>query len=364
MDALVRVGAVTVYETSRAARLEVKQLPHHVASLFAGRVATASLAIGQEVTANDVLIELDSSNERLQLAEEETRLAGLPPRIASMRQELISLEAVKSEDELAARAGIDAARSRVREADAAAKFAQSNEQRLKEQSVAGGVARIDALRAAAEAARLNAEKDALAADSRRLELDAQRLAHQNEAQIENLRRAIVSLEGEMATARATIARLRETIERHIIRAPVSGRIGDAVPLYPGAYVTEGQRLLSVVPPGELMIVADFAPASTIGRVKPGQHARMRLDGFPWAQFGTVDATVTRVATEIRDNLVRVEFLPTPNAGASAMMQHGLPGSIEVAMETASPAAQNGWGGTRATNRLVTPIPDTDPGKHS
>jgi membrane fusion protein, adhesin transport system len=331
------LGNVTVYETSRKARLEVIQLPHHVAAPLSGRISSASVIIGQEVLANQVLIELDASAETLRLAEEETRLAGLPPRIASMRIELLSLEQAKDEDLRATRAALDAAGARVREVDATIKFARSNESRLKRQSMAGGVAEIDALRAASEADKLSASKDALTADLKRIEQDRQMRADEAQARLENLRRAIVSLEGEAATARATIARIQQTIDRHVVRAPVAGRIGDAASLYAGAYVAEGQRLCSVVPPGELMVVGDFNPASAMGRVRPGQRATMRLDGFPWAQYGSIDATVSRVATEIRDGAVRVEFTPAPAGNPTAIMQHGVPGVIEVAVERTAPA---------------------------
>lgn len=331
-------GDVTVYETSRKARLEVMQLPHHVAAPLSGRIASASVIIGQEVLAKQVLIELDASAETLHLAEEETRLAGLPPRIASMRTELISLEQAKDEDLRGTQAALDAAGARVKEADATVKFARSNESRLKKQSAAGGVAEIDALRALSEADKLSASKDAMTADLKRLEQDRQMRAHEAQARIENLRRSVVSLEGEMATARATIARIQQTIDQHIIRAPVTGRIGDVAALSTGAYVAEGQRLVSVVPPGELMVVGDFIPGSAVGRVRPGQHATMRLDGFPWAQYGSVDASVSRVATEIRDGTVRVEFTPAPAGNPTDIMQHGIPGVIEVAVERAAPAS--------------------------
>ena len=64
---------------------------------------------------------------------------------------------------------------------------------------------------------------------------------------------------------------------------------------------------------------------------------MRLDGFPWAEYGTVAARVSRVATEIRDQRVRVEFTPEPSALARTYLQHGLPGAIEVGVGQASPA---------------------------
>jgi membrane fusion protein, adhesin transport system len=331
-------GDVTVYETSRKARLEVVQLPHHVAAPLSGRVTSASVVIGQEVVANQVLIELDASAETLRLAEEETRLASLPPRTASMQTEIISLEQAKDEDLRATQAGLDAAGARVKEADATVKFARNNEGRLKRQSVAGGVAEIDALRAVSEADKLSASKDAMTADLKRLQQDGQMRGHESQARIENLRRSVVALEGEMATARATIARIQQTIEKHVIRAPVTGRIGDVTALYAGAYVAEGQRLISVIPPGELMIMGDFNPGSAIGRVHPGQRATMRLDGFPWAQYGSIDATVSRVATEIRDAAVQVEFTPSRTGNPTAIMQHGIPGVIEVAVERAAPAS--------------------------
>jgi membrane fusion protein (multidrug efflux system) len=64
---------------------------------------------------------------------------------------------------------------------------------------------------------------------------------------------------------------------------------------------------------------------------------MRLDGFPWAEYGTIQARVSRVGTEIRDNLVRVEFTPELSSESHIIMQHGLPGSIEVSVEQVSPA---------------------------
>ena len=331
-------GEVTVYETSRKARLEVMQLPHHVAAPSSGRIMKASVVIGQEVLANQVLIELDASAETLRLTEEETKLAGLPPQIASMRTELVALEQAKDEDLQATQAALDAAGARVKEVAVTVKFARSNESRLRKQSELGGVAEIDALRALSEADKLSATKDAMAADRKRLEQDQQMRAHEAQARIENLKRSVVTLEGDMATARASIARIQQTIDRHVIRAPVAGRIGDAAALYAGAYVAEGQRLVSVVPSGELMIVGDFAPASTMGRVRPGQRATMRLDGFPWAQYGSIDATVSRVATEIRDGTVRIELMPARIGNPVGIMQHGVPGVVEVAIERAAPAS--------------------------
>ena len=298
---------------------------------------SAAVHIGQDVLANQILIELDASADELRLVEETTRLAGMPPRIASMRAELAVLEQARNDDLLGMKAAIDAADARVRETGAAVRFARNNESRMRRQSSAGGVAEIDALRALSEADKLSAAKDAMAADLQRLQQDRQTRSHEAQAKIESLRRSGVALEGDMATTQATIARIRQTIDQHVIRAPVAGRIGDAAALYAGAYVAEGQRLVSVVPAGELMIAGDFIPGSAIGRVHPGQHATMRLDGFPWAQYGSIGATVSRVATEVRDGAIRVEFTPAPAGNPVGIMQHAVSGVIEVAVERTAPA---------------------------
>src|SRR5471032_2105789 len=81
-------GTVNVYEISRKARLEVQQAAHSVEAPIAGRIVSTSLIIGQEVKADDVLVELDASSEKLRLQEEETRLKAIPPRIESLRKEI------------------------------------------------------------------------------------------------------------------------------------------------------------------------------------------------------------------------------------------------------------------------------------
>ena len=40
---------------------------------------------------------------------------------------------------------------------------------------------------------------------------------------------------------------------------LDGRIGEVLALMPGAYVSEGQKLATVIPGGELLIIAEFNP---------------------------------------------------------------------------------------------------------
>jgi len=331
-------GTVTVYEISRRARLEVRQASHHVATPLSRNVVSTELAIGKDVQAGDVLVRLDARSEELRLREEEARLDAIPRRIASLRREIEANENARESDLQAARAASDVAKARNQEADAALEFAKGHQERMTQLSSTGGGTRVEAVRAISETRKLTAARDALSSDLRRVELEAKARVSQHDAQIENLRHVILSLEGELATVRVTIDRLKIDLEKHVVRAPIAGRLGDVVPLHTGAYVTEGQRVATIVPGGDLAIVAEFNPSWTLGRVQPGQKARLRLDGFPWAQYGTVTATVSRVASEIRDSHIRVEFVLDSEPLAGSILQHGLPGTIEVNVEEPSPAS--------------------------
>lgn len=331
------LGQVTVFEVSRSARLEVQQSANPVAASVAGKVVESRIVLGQEIHAGDVLVTLDLGREQLRLVEEQSRLAAFEPRIASLTREVASLKRAAQEDRASADAAITSAKARAREATAAADFARDNEHRLRDESKAGGVAQIDAIRAGAEAQKLMAAREAIASDAVRIESEARTRRSQQDAQIESLERSIVTLEGERATNQSIISRLSRELEQYVVRSPVDGVIGEVTPLRAGAYINAGQVLATVVPRGGLVVVADFAPAAVLGRMKSGQSGVLRLDGFPWTEFGSIDVKVQRVASEIRDRSVRVELLPLPTAGTKILMQHGLPGTVEIRMEQASPA---------------------------
>jgi len=88
---------------------------------------------------------------------------------------------------------------------------------------------------------------------------------------------------------------------------------------------------------KVIVVAEFAPPEALGRVRPEQRGRLRLDGFPWAQYGTVSATVARVATETQNGKIRVELDVEEAPDFPVSLQHGLTGTLEIEVERVSPA---------------------------
>jgi membrane fusion protein (multidrug efflux system) len=331
------LGNVTVYEVSTAARLEVERAAHKVTTPVAGQIIASSIKLRRRVTAGEVLLTLDATAERLRLQEEEARLQSIPPQLAALERQIADEEQAARRSLAAASSAVAQARARHREATATAGFAQENSRRLEVLGASGRVAEIEALRARTETVRSRSAADALEIEIERVSTDTLAKRDERRASLESLRREAAALQGARDLAQATIARLRQDIERHVIRAPIAGVIGTTEPLDAGAFVEEGGVLASIIPSGNLRVVAQFVPARALGRVAPGQTAHLRLEGFPWLQFGTVRLTVAQVASEIRDGYVRVELLPDARERLT-WLQHGLPGSVEVEIERTAPAS--------------------------
>jgi membrane fusion protein (multidrug efflux system) len=192
-------------------------------------------------------------------------------------------------------------------------------------------------RARSLATRRRAAAEALSLSARRVSLDERVEETQASARIAGLRREEARLRGLADASNAAAATLALEIERREIRAPVAGRLGRAASPQIGGYLKEGEFLGAIVPRGELRVVAEYLPQEALGRVKPGQQARLRLDGFAWTQYGSLPATVTTVGNETRDGRIRIELAVQSDSRTSIPLEHGLPGALEIEIERVPPA---------------------------
>jgi multidrug resistance efflux pump len=332
------LSRVAVYEVTQNARLEVDRAAHPLATPVAGRVAVTRLVVGQEVQAGEVLVELDAEAQRLQQEEARVRLAALSAQLAARRQEVMAEEAARPGEQQAARVGLDEARARHQEAQVAARSAEEEAEFYDRLHVRGLAAQLDLVRTKAEVHKRRAAADTLRLAVSRLEAEQQTRERDRLARLERLKREVTQLEGDIATATAALERLGHEVEQRRIRAPVAGRLGEAATLHSGMVLHAGDTLGAILPPSALKVVAYFLPPAALGRLHPGQPARLRLAGFPWTQYGSLTATVTSVAHEVRDGQIRVELHLTPDAASPVPLQHGLPGTVEVEVERLTPAA--------------------------
>jgi multidrug resistance efflux pump len=328
---------IAVYEVTDHAWLAVDREAHPIASPVEGRVVAVRVGLGQQVREGEVLIELEAEEQRARLDEERAQRAALVGQIAALRQQIAAGGRQLAGQLGASQAAIEEARAKAREAEAAARLAQEESDRQARLLAQGLVST-----AAAESARSAAEQRRAAADSLRQTLD--RLAFEERSaegerrgDVDELQRDFAQLAGQAAASEAAIRRLEREVALRTLRAPVSGRVGQLAAVRVGSVVAEGEQLGMVVPGGVLKAIAEFPPASALGRIRQRQRARVVLSGFPSAQYGYLPARVARVASEPRDGTIRVELSLQPDRRSRLPLQHGLPGTVEVEVERVTPA---------------------------
>lgn len=331
------LARVSLYEVTDTARLEVDSAVHPVDSPVSGRVVAIHLTIGAEVHEGDVLVELDSQTERFRLIEEQAQLSTLSGQLEGMRKEIAAESQSLDQTQQQTPVTLAQARARHQEAEASARLAVEEVKRLTQLYAQGLVSELLLIRGKADEEKSRAAADAQQLEVARLEKDQGSKEKDRQAHIESLRRQVASLEGDAGTRRATCERLQHEIDWRLVRSPASGKLGDVAELRIGGVVREGEKLGAVLPAGAIRVVADFLPSAAMGRIQAGQRARLRLEGFPWTEYGGVSATVSNVAGEPRTGRVRVELAINPDPSSAIPLQHGLPGTVEVEVERVSPA---------------------------
>ena len=94
-----------------------------------------------------------------------------------------------------------------------------------------------------------------------------------------------------------IARARVTLQYQEIKAPVSGTVFD-LNASPG-YVTppnQTEPLLKIVPDDHLVAEVDVTNKD-IGFVREGQKVDVRIDSFPYSEFGDIKGTVASIGSD-------------------------------------------------------------------
>jgi membrane fusion protein (multidrug efflux system) len=329
-------ASVGVYATTGAARLVVDRENYPVDAPVEGRVLSGHFDAGRRVNVGDVLLELDGNHERLARSEALAPIAQIQAQLASLRDELHAEGRALEGERRGAEAARSEASARVLESMSASELASDEARRLLDLQGKGLVSELDALRGRKLAEERQSQARAAEFAASRQTQDLRAREQDRIARMARLRNEIAGASGRLAEALAASEKIGYQVEQRIVRAPVAGTLAEVAPLRVGSMVSAGDRLCTIVPDGELKVVAFFAPSTALGRVRSGQSARVRLEGFPWTQYGSTLARVSNVSGEARDGHVRVELALDAASNSDIPFQHGLPAEVDVEVERLSP----------------------------
>ncbi len=91
--------------------------------------------------------------------------------------------------------------------------------------------------------------------------------------------------------------IREWKRKFIITAPITGKVATTRLLATQQFVKENEIILTIVPVSteEKLIGRALLPRRGAGKITTGMPVNIRLDGFPYQEFGAVKATVAQVS---------------------------------------------------------------------
>jgi membrane fusion protein (multidrug efflux system) len=337
---------IPVLKVSTQGRIEPHNAVHRIEPPEAGRVVQSMLELDKQVNEGDLLIELDTREQRLQLAQSEATADSLVKDLAVLEEQIGSKQRELDASGLADQASLNEAVAKEAELVPRRLLAQQREQ-LATQSPFGTISTLEKLERHTEA-------DELAHTSQTQGLGVERLRREQEfrrqglkAQLLGLQRERQKIEGQLGELKVGIERLKYQIEKMQVRAAASGRLVDVVELAAGDYISQGDRMGTILASGSshVRVRARF-PKETVGIVRPGQRAQLKLDGYPWSIYGTVPAQVSSVGTEpgLSTNpdaipgTVRVELEIQSPGDPRIVLQHGLTTTVEIEVARVSPMA--------------------------
>ena len=80
-----------------------------------------------------------------------------------------------------------------------------------------------------------------------------------------------------------------------LRSPIDGTVSGSTVTSVGQVLTVGEQVMQIVPSDTKLEIECYLPNADIGFVRRDQQAVVKIDSFPFTDYGTIDGQVTRVA---------------------------------------------------------------------
>ena len=147
-----------------------------------------------------------------------------------------------------------------------------------------------------------------------------------------LRKEELALISQLREAEARLADVAEKIrlaesrvELSSITSPVAGTLSDLKLNNPGELVAAGMVVANVAPEGAALVIEASVPNKDVGFLRPGLEARVKVEAYPYQQFGVAQARIVNVLPNVgKDSNFRVRLrLLQENLGEGAWLFPGL-----------------------------------------
>ena len=234
-----------------------------------GIVSNIPVKEGQQVKAGEIILEFDQEIN-------DSRIFSIKNQIESEKLRLL-------EEDKSYQAKKDSLESRLRSLKLLLETEEIILLRYTKLLEVGALAELQILQQKNKVINLNGEIEQLEAKKR--ELIAQYVQN-----IQQLRKELSNLERQLA----------ETIksqEFESFKSPIDGYVFGLVPSSPGYSVNNGEILMNIVPIGDVQAKV-FVTNRDVGFLKQNMRAQVRVNAFPFTQFGEIEGTLKLLGREV------------------------------------------------------------------
>ncbi|MCK0135894.1 HlyD family efflux transporter periplasmic adaptor subunit [Arenibacter sp. S6351L] len=136
-----------------------------------------------------------------------------------------------------------------------------------------------------------------------------------------------------------ISALTEWEDQYLLKSPISGRVSFFEVWGNHQNIKEGQIVFTVVPmDGDRLLGKCKVPIRNSGKIKPGQHVIIKLENYPYREWGTINGEVEIISEVPRtgDNEGYVVYVKVNNLvttyGKTLQFKQDMIGSVEIILE--------------------------------
>ena len=312
---------------SAKGKLEPKGRVVDLGASVDGKVTAVSVREGEQVEANQQIIELDSEAINTELRQQQQKLQG-------QQNQLNQLELLKNQQKLAMRTqrqqnqaqefekkalieqaqrAIETSQSAHQTAKIRYESAQEKVPRYKEAHLQGALSK-DVLAEAQQQARESQENINQAASEiaqARSRLKEQERGLNSLIQTHNLEilnsqeeykateRQIVSIKAEIAQTQSLIDGIEYQIQQRVIYAPIAGTIFQMPIKKPGAVVRVGQTVAQIAPEDSPLVLRGKMSSTDSGFIEVGLPVKVKFDAYPFQDYGIVPGKLTWISPDSR-----------------------------------------------------------------
>lgn len=114
----------------------------------------------------------------------------------------------------------------------------------------------------------------------------------------------------LAELQGKLTQVRSQLRNEVVKAPISGTVFDLQPDNNRYVATNAEPLLKIVPKGQLGGEVNVVNQD-IGFIRPGQEVKVRVDSFPYTEYGEINGRISRIGADALppDELIRSYHFP-------------------------------------------------------